>query len=107
MCFLLSGYYKCISEDEDGSFDKCRKQEKAMFECKNNYYSPSKIDDIEKECIEEYVKLRSEFRKTGSDDDLWKIKMLMLEPGYDKLRQVYKENESYEKMRKKSKKPPA
>lgn len=75
-----------------------------MFKCKDYYYSPAKIDEIEKECIIEYIKLRSEFRKTGSEDDLWKMKMLMLEPGYDKLRQVYKENESFERMRVKSSK---
>lgn len=58
-----------------------------MFDCKAFYYSPEQLDIVENEIIKEYVQLRSVFRESGSDDDLWKLKLLMLDPVWDKLRE--------------------
>ncbi len=68
----------------------CRAEELAMHQCKSLYYNPEKIDEVENECIQEYIKLRSKFRESGSEEDLWKIKMMILDPSYDIMRKIQK-----------------
>ena len=89
-------FYNCIQSVPSGEEHRCRGKEREMLECKSHYYSPDHIDAVENECISEYIKLRSEFRKTGSEEDLWKIKMLMLAPSADILHKLRKENKKIE-----------
>ncbi|KAJ1528553.1 hypothetical protein ONE63_006959 [Megalurothrips usitatus] len=90
-CDVTDRYYECVNEAYYNPNRNCKNEETAMFKCKAEYYTPEKMDEVEKECISEYVKLRSKFRETGSEEDSWKIKMMLLEPIYDKLRQYEKD----------------
>lgn len=70
-----------------------------MYSCKQYYYSPEHIDEVEKECMIDYVQLRSKFRETGSEDDLWQLKMLMLEPSYNEVYLAYKRGASKKELK--------
>ncbi|XP_026287178.1 uncharacterized protein LOC113212607 [Frankliniella occidentalis] len=85
-------FYNCVNQCRLGQEEvECKTAEIAMHECKSSYYNPAKIDEVENECIQEYIKLRSKFRESGSEEDLWKMKMMLLAPKYDKLRQLKKD----------------
>ncbi|KAK3922953.1 COX assembly mitochondrial protein-like protein [Frankliniella fusca] len=85
---VTENYYKCIAEKQ--STEDCKSEELALYQCKTSYYNPEKIDEVENECIQQYIKLRSKFRETGSEEDLWKIKMMLLDPRYDVMRNQQK-----------------
>lgn len=84
---------------QSGETDNCSKEESAMFDCKAHYNSPGPIDEVERECIIDYLQLRSKFRETGSEDDLWNMQMLMLDPSYDIYYQACKRGASKEELK--------
>lgn len=100
-CYDVSNkFFSCIARQQKGEDVDCTKEQEAMYSCKNQYYTPENLTTVERECIVEYVQLRSKFRETGSEDDLWQLKMLMLSPTYNQVYLAYKGGASAEELKK-------